>query len=88
MGCGISRAGDRGKGFASDAVLTLLRFACEELDLCRVSANTAEYNAAARRVLEKCGFTQEGCARQAVYCGGSRHNSLTYGLLRTEFDGD
>ena len=87
MGCGISRAEDRGKGFATDAVFAILRFAFEELDLYRVSANTAAYNVAARRVLEKCGFTQEGCARQALYTRGSRHNSLTYGMLRTEFDG-
>jgi len=88
LGAGISRRADRGKGFATDAAFTLLRFAFQDLDLYRVSAGLAEYNAASRRVLEKCGFTQEGCARQALYTSGKRHNWLTYGLLRTEFDGD
>lgn len=88
LGYGITRAEYRGKGLATDAVLSLLRFAFRELDLYRVSADPAEYNAASRRVLEKCGFTQEGCARQAVYADGRRHNSLLYGLLRTEFDRD
>jgi RimJ/RimL family protein N-acetyltransferase len=88
LGIGISCAADRGKGFATEAVFTLLRFAFQELDLFRVSADTAEYNTAARRVLEKCGFTQEGCARQAIHARGSRHNSRTYGLLCTEFDGN
>ena len=86
LGYGIFRAADRGKGFATDAVLTLLRFAFQGVDLYRVSANLAEHNAASRRVLEKSGFTQEGCAREAIYAGGRRRNNLLYGLLRTEFE--
>lgn len=87
LGYGISRAADRGKGFATDAARTLLTFAFQEMDLYRVSASCAEHNTASRRVLENCGFTQEGCAREAVHARGRRHNSLLYGLLRPEFDG-
>jgi len=54
-------------------------------DHTRISADTAEYNTVARHVLEKCGFIQEGCCRQAIYCGGERHNQIIYGLLRTKF---
>ena len=86
IGCGISRARHRGKGYATDATLTILRFAFEQLDLYRISADTAEYNTAARRVLEKCGFIQEGCCRQAIFCGGKRHDRIISGLLRPEFE--
>jgi RimJ/RimL family protein N-acetyltransferase len=84
VGYGISRKQNRGKGYATDAVRVLARFAFEELDLYRLSVNTAAHNTAACRVLEKCGFVKEGCARLAVYCGGRRWDQLTYGLLRTE----
>ena len=86
IGCGISKACHRGEGYGTDATLTILEFAFDGLDLYRISANTAEYNTAARHVLEKCGFVQEGCCRQAIYCGGERHNQIIYGLLRTEFN--
>jgi len=86
IGYGISRVADRSKGFATDAVLTLLRFAFHEFDLHRVTADPAEYNTASQRVLEKAGFIREGRARQAIYMDGRRHNTLLYGVLRGEFD--
>ena len=87
IGYGLSKASHRGKGYGTDALLTILAFAFDELDLHRISANTAEYNTASSRVLEKCGFVQEGCCRQAIYCGGKRHDRITYGLLRTDYSG-
>ncbi len=85
IGYAISRAANRSKGFATDAVRTLLRFGFREFDLHRVSADPAEYNLASRRVLEKSGFAREGCIRQALHADGRRHNTILYGLLRTEF---
>jgi RimJ/RimL family protein N-acetyltransferase len=85
LGYGISRSTDRAKGYATDAVLVLLRFAFADLDLYRITVETADHNTASRRVLEKCGFVQEGCSRQATYCGGKRHDRIIYGLLRPEF---
>jgi RimJ/RimL family protein N-acetyltransferase len=85
IGCGISKDCHRGKGYGTDATLTLLEFAFAGLDLYRIWACTAEYNTATRRVLGKWGFVQEGCFRQATYCGGERHKRITYGLLRTQF---
>ena len=86
IGFGISRQADRRQGYCLDAIRTLLRFAFEHLDLVRVSGRTAAYNASARGVLEKCGFVQEGCERQAFYCAGQRWDRLVYGLLRSEFE--
>jgi RimJ/RimL family protein N-acetyltransferase len=86
IGCGITRQAERGKGYGCDATLTLLRYGFEHLDLHRISAATAGYNAAAQHVLAKCGFTQEGCEREAIYCAGRRWDRLNYGLLRPEFE--
>lgn len=85
-GLSIARQADRGKGYGTDATLILLRFGFEHLGLHRVTAAIAEYNSGAQRILEKCGFVQEGRERQAIYSGGRRWDRLAYGLLRTEFD--
>lgn len=84
LGIGMARQEDRGKGCGTDAARTLLRYGFEHLNLYRISSSTAEYNRAAQRLLEKCGFVQEGCERQAIFCGGRRWDRLIYGLLRTD----
>ena len=85
LGLGIARQSQRGKGFGVDAAMVMLRYGFEMLDLCRVSAATVEFNIAAQHVLAKCGFRQEGCEREAIYCAGRRWDRLTYGLLRANF---
>lgn len=87
IGLSIARRADRGRGYGRDATVTLLRYAFRHLDLHRVSAAIATHNAAAQRVLETCGFVQEGRARGAIYCAGRRYDQLGYGLLREEFVG-
>jgi len=76
----------RNRGYATDATITLLRYGFNYLNLHRVSARTAAFNVSAQRVLEKCGFRQEGCEREAAYLNGSYHDMLIYGLLRPEFE--
>jgi RimJ/RimL family protein N-acetyltransferase len=86
VGLSIALQADRGKGYGTDATVTLLRFGFKHLGLYRVTAAVAEYNSGAQRILEKCGFVQEGRERQAIYSGGRRWDRLVYGLLRTEFE--
>jgi RimJ/RimL family protein N-acetyltransferase len=86
IGLGIARRADRGQGFGLDATRTMLRYGFQHLDLHRVSAVTAEHNVAAIKILERCGFVQEGCEREAIFCIGRRWDRLRYGLLRAEFE--
>ena len=83
VGFGIARAEHRCKGFGSDALQALVAYGFDHLDLVRLEASTLEHNAPARRILEKCGFTQEGVERQAVYLAGKRRDRYRFGLLRT-----
>jgi RimJ/RimL family protein N-acetyltransferase len=85
LGLGIANHTQRGRGYGMDAALVILRYGFEQLDLYRVSAATVEFNTAAQRVLAKCGFKQEGCEREAIYCAGRRWNRLNYGILRADF---
>jgi RimJ/RimL family protein N-acetyltransferase len=85
LGGGLSLEIHRGRGYGTDAARTILRYGFQELGLYRVEAETADYNVAARRVMEKLGFREEGCMRQKLYRSGKRRDSLVYGLLWNEF---
>jgi RimJ/RimL family protein N-acetyltransferase len=86
LGGSISRLADRGAGHGTDAARTILRHGFRELGLHRVEAETAEFNTAARRAMEKLGFREEGRRRQALYRAGQHWDSVMYGLLREEFE--
>ena len=85
LGGSLSLEIHRGHGYGTDAALAILRYGFQELGLYRVEAETAEYNLAARRVLEKAGFREEGRRRQKLYRAGRRWDSMVYGLLQSEF---
>ncbi len=59
LGYGIAEE-YRGFGYATEAVETLVAWAMEQPGVSRVEAETADDNAASRRVLEKCGFVPSG----------------------------
>ena len=82
---GIGSAEDRRKGYGTQALQMLLRFAFAELNLFRVSALVPEYNGAAVALLRKFGFVQEVCRRSALERDGRRWDLYTFGLLRDEW---
>jgi RimJ/RimL family protein N-acetyltransferase len=82
---GIGAAEDRGKGYGTQALQMLLRFAFAELNLFRVSAMVPEYNETALALLEKFGFVQEVCRRKALERDGRRWDFYVFGLLKDEW---
>jgi RimJ/RimL family protein N-acetyltransferase len=81
--------GDRaywGKGYGTDAVRVLLRYAFEELNLARVSLGVYDYNPRAVRVYEKVGFIHEGRLRQSVQRDGRQHDEIVMGVLRQDWE--
>lgn len=79
---GIGDRNDRGKGYGTEALRLLLRYAFDELNLFRLAASTVEYNAGAIRFLERAGFVVEVRRRQAVQRDGKRWDVVMLGLLR------
>ncbi|WP_276261174.1 GNAT family N-acetyltransferase [Haloglomus litoreum] len=79
--------GGQGKGYATDAVRTLVAFAFAELHANSVLARLRADNDPSRRVVEKVGFTREGTRREAYYREADYHDIAIYGLLRSEWDG-
>lgn len=82
---GIGAAEDRGKGYGTQALGMLLRFAFAELNLFRVSAMVPEYNEIAIALLNKFGFAQEVCRRKALERDGRRWDLYVFGLLKDEW---
>ena len=84
LGISITKRENRGRGYGTDAVLTLIKYAFESLDLFRLSANTLVHNTGARQVLENASFKLEGCERESVTISGRRWDRLRFGLIRTD----
>ena len=82
---GIGAAEDRQKGYGTQAVQMLLRFAFAELNLFRISAIVPEYNEGAIALLHKFGFIQEVCRRSALERDNRRWDLYVLGLLRDEW---
>lgn len=82
---GIGSAEDRRKGYGTQALQMLLRFAFAELNLFRVTAVVPEYNEGALALLQKFSFTQEVCRRKALERDGRRWDLYVFGLLRDEW---
>ncbi len=82
---GIGSVEDRRKGYGTQAVQMLLRFAFAELNLFRVTARVQEYNEAGIALLKKFGFVEEVRRRQALDRDGRRWDMLVFGLLNEEW---
>jgi RimJ/RimL family protein N-acetyltransferase len=85
VGIGI---GDReywGKGYGTQAMRLILRYAFTELNLRRVSLNVFGYNLRAIRSYEKLGFIHEGRKRGVLKRDGHRYELVFMGILREEW---
>jgi len=82
---GIGSAEDRRKGYGSQALNMLTRFAFAELNLFRVSARIPEYNEAALALFKKFGFVEEVRRRQALDRDGRRWDLFVLGLLNSDW---
>lgn len=86
MGVQIGEREYWGKGYGTDALQVLLRYAFGELNLARISLSVLEGNERAMRSYEKCGFKYEGRERQAWAYEGRRWDEIYMGLLREEWE--
>jgi RimJ/RimL family protein N-acetyltransferase len=86
VGIGIGERSDWGKGYGTDAMRLILRYAFAELNLFRVSLDVLGSNARAIRSYEKCGFVREGEVRDAARYDGQYISEVHMGILRDEWE--
>jgi RimJ/RimL family protein N-acetyltransferase len=75
----------RGRGYASEAILLLLRYFFEELRYQKVTVTVYECNSASIALHEKLGFQREGRLRRTVYTQGRYFDEFFYGMTCEEF---
>lgn len=73
-------------GIATEAARAALDFIFAG-NACRVSASCLAENLASRRVLEKCGFSQEGLLKKHTWHDGQWKDCAVYAVLRDEYMG-
>ncbi|MGE5124380.1 MAG: GNAT family N-acetyltransferase, partial [Acidobacteriaceae bacterium] len=76
---------ERGKGYGSEALQLMLRFAFSELNLYRLSAVVTEDNPGALEFFMRHGFIEEVRRRKATYRDGQAWDSIHLGILRDEW---
>ena len=72
-------------GYGTDAIVTLLRFAFDEMNLNKVWLTTYDFNERGQACYRKCGFVDEGRLREARYSEGAYHDELLMSVVRDEF---
>jgi RimJ/RimL family protein N-acetyltransferase len=73
------------RGYGTDAVVTLLRFAFDEMNLHRVWLEVHAENARAVACYLKCGFVEEGRLRHDRFRHGEYRDTLLMAVLEDEF---
>ncbi len=86
VGLGIWCEDDRGRGYGTDALRAMLRWAFRHLNMHRVELSVEPENGPAVRVYEKLGFVREGLRREHHFDDGCFRDDLIMGVLRREFE--
>jgi RimJ/RimL family protein N-acetyltransferase len=74
------------KGYGTDALQLILRYAFHELNFNRVGLDVIEYNKNAIHLYNKLGFQVEGRMRSAVLRDGKKYDRIIMGILREEWE--
>jgi RimJ/RimL family protein N-acetyltransferase len=85
VGLGIGETEYWNKGYGTDIMKVLLRFAFNEINLRRVTLTVFQYNPRAIRSYEKAGFRHEGRMRKVLNKEGRRWDMLYMGILREDW---
>lgn len=72
------------KGYMTEAVQRIIRFAFDKIGFHRVEAYHAKSNPQSGRVMQKCGMQQEGVLRERCYTKNGFEDCVYYAVLKDE----
>ena len=82
----VGNTAERGKGYCAGMINAVLKIGFEELKLHRISLGVYDFNKAAIRCYEKCGFVKEGLMRDVLmYDDGTYWSLLEMSILEDEW---
>jgi RimJ/RimL family protein N-acetyltransferase len=76
----------RNKGYANEAIQTLVDYLFLSKDIMRIQAKTDPENIQSWKALEKAGFKREGILRRTFYCRGKWRDDYIYSIIREEWE--
>ncbi|WP_201615692.1 GNAT family N-acetyltransferase [Psychrobacter urativorans] len=77
----------RGKGYASDALMSIMRYVFKELGLNRIESYVIEYNTRSLGFhTKKCGWKIEGKKTESIYRNGRFHDQVLIGITHQQYD--
>ncbi|MCI0184776.1 GNAT family N-acetyltransferase [Sulfoacidibacillus ferrooxidans] len=85
LAIGIGEENFRSKGYGTDALRLILRYAFSELNLNRVGLDVISYNKRGIRAYEKVGFKVEGAMRESVLRDGHKYDRIIMSIFRNEY---
>jgi RimJ/RimL family protein N-acetyltransferase len=86
LGLSIWRDEDRGRGYGTDAVRALARWAFRHKNLHRIELSVAPHNERAIQAYQRVGFVQEGRRRESEWEDGRWVDDIIMGLLGSDFE--
>lgn len=76
----------RGKGYGTDTVMTIMKYAFEELGLMRLDGSMIEYNEASLHLyVNKCGWKQEGRQRSWYFRKNQFWDKIVVGVTKQDY---
>ncbi len=78
--------GARKHGNVDDAIMGVLNFAFNEMNMVCIYETVLVYNLPSQRLAERCGFRKEGILRSRIFKNGERHDLFSYSMLKEEFN--
>lgn len=75
----------RAKGIGTDAVMAIMRYAFDELQLNRLDGSWFPENAASQGLYKKCGWKEEGIRRNYIFKNGQYRDLVVVGILAEEY---
>ena len=73
------------KGYGTDAMHSLLRYAFNTINLRKICLEVVSYNHEAFNLYKKIGFTEEGRLRKQIFINNEYHDVYLMGLMKESF---
>jgi RimJ/RimL family protein N-acetyltransferase len=87
LGATIGESAYWGGGYGTDALILLIQYAFDWLDMRKIWLSTTSKNERVQRQMAKLGFTLEANLRQETLIDGEWYDGPIYGLFREEWPG-
>ena len=85
IGAKLAAEGNRSKGYGTDAIMAIMRYAFDELGFHRLNVERLATNQTSAHIIAKCGFVEEGIKREYIYKGGKYRDLVEAGILADEY---